>query len=140
MNKDLLIEKILETENLTSELEDDDADWLLNWGVNRVDEVLDGITDDEVAGGKINELMAVMRKINRITGSFSTDTPADLADSLIQLHDLFIKVFPGSPAAAIQPEALPLQTTASQIKQESPRQVLEYLGMWPNWLPTSPQK
>jgi hypothetical protein len=135
MNKDWLIEKILETENLTSELEDDNASWLLDWGINRVDEVLDSINDDETAGSKINSLMAVMRQINRITASYAADTPADLADSLIELHSLFIKIYPGSPAAAIQPETDQIQATIDQIKEDSPRQVMEYLGTWPNWLP-----
>jgi hypothetical protein len=133
MNKDLFIEKILETENLTGELEDDDANRLLNWGIDRVDDLLAGVNDDEVAGDKINDLMALMRQLNRITGSYATDTTVELVDGLARLHDLFIKVFPANPAV-VQPASALLEAAAAQIKQDTPSQVLQYLEQWPNWL------
>jgi hypothetical protein len=40
MDKTIFKDRILETKNLTDELEDADADWLLNWGINVLDQVL----------------------------------------------------------------------------------------------------
>jgi hypothetical protein len=134
MNKEILIEKILETENLTDELEDADASWLLDWGLNRVDDVLEGIIDDEIAGGKTNDLMAVMRKMNRIAGRYAGSTPAEIADNLYKLHNLFGNLFTSSPSASIQPDMSLLEAYACQLLPLAPRSVLERMGQWPLWL------
>ena len=53
MEKECFIERILETENLTDELEDADARWLLDWGIQNLDEVLSSTQDEETAGNKV---------------------------------------------------------------------------------------
>lgn len=75
MDKERFIEQILETENLTDTLEDNDASWLLDWGIGKLDTVLQGITDRETAGRCVSALMAVMRKMNTIVGSYADKTP-----------------------------------------------------------------
>ncbi len=100
MDKERFTERILETENLTDELEDTDANWLLDWGITRLDLVLKGAKDDETAGSRVNALMAVMRKINRITGSYSGQSPQMLAGDLSALHDLFVAAFGPQDIAA----------------------------------------
>ncbi len=99
MDKERFKERILETENLTDELEDADANWLLDWGTARLDTVLRGVKDEETAGNRVNALMAVMRKINRITGSYAGQSPEALAEDLAALRDLFAAAF-GPPAGA----------------------------------------
>jgi hypothetical protein len=47
MDRQTASERITETENLTDGLEDDDANWLLDWGIARVDRLLAGITDED---------------------------------------------------------------------------------------------
>ncbi len=100
MNKERFKERILETENLTDELEDDDANWLIDWGIARLDTVLQGAADEETAGNRVNALMAVMRKINRIAGSYARQSPQDLAGELAALRDLFAAVSGSQDVAA----------------------------------------
>ncbi len=113
MDKERFTERILETENLTDELEDADANWLLDWGIARLDAVLLGVKDEETAGNRVNALMAVMRKINRITGSYTSQSPQALAEDLAALHDLFAAAF-GPQAASAGPSAgTPANTAAN---------------------------
>jgi hypothetical protein len=110
MDKERFTERILETENLTDELEDADASWLLDWGIARLDQVLEGAQDQETAGSRVNALMAVMRKINRIVGSYADKSPQRLAQDLAELRDLFSTAFSsaGRPAAPpSEPESTP---------------------------------
>src|SRR5215813_2454919 len=78
-------ERMLEVENLTDALEDDDANWLLDWGANRVGPLIQGISDDEQAGERVNQLMGVMRSVNRITGDRNAAPPDELADDVREL-------------------------------------------------------
>ncbi len=124
MDIDRYKERILETENLTDELEDDEANWLLDWGVARLDDVLGDIDDEEAAGNQVNALMAVIRKVNRITGSYSDKDPESLAQELIALAELHRQAF-GQHAAAfliLQPEI-----DAARLGGLTPRQVVEFL-------------
>lgn len=126
MEKERFVERMLETENLTDELEDADARWLLEWGTGQIDRVLEGIYEDEAAGSKVNALMAVVRKINRMVGSREKRASQDLAADLMTLTGLFEAAFgaarPVTPAdcmaAAVQLAALPA------------RQALETLTRW----------
>src|SRR5450631_495885 len=65
-------ERILENENLTDNLDDEAADWLLNWGIGHLNGLVGSIQDEDSAGEKINALMAVMRQLNRIGGILSS--------------------------------------------------------------------
>ncbi len=122
MEKERFIERILETENLTSELEDPEANWLLNWGIQQLDQVLVSVEDEETAGDRVNALMAVMRKINRIAGSYTGADPANLASDLAELDELFSLALlsasnpePGNTPAAF--EALASSLTRLPIRQ-----------------------
>src|SRR5262249_5634933 len=66
MDRQTAIDRITETENLTDGLEDDDANWLLDWGIAQVDGLVTGIKDEDEAGEKLNQLMSVMRTLNQI--------------------------------------------------------------------------
>jgi hypothetical protein len=127
MEKDRFVERILETENLTDELEDAEANWLIEWGIQRLDDVLAAVEDEEQAGQKINELMAVMRKINRITGNYRGRDPIELANELAALADLFTQAYNGQ-----DPRQADFDLTgaefAARLAQLSPRQALEALA------------
>ncbi len=89
MNEQAAIDRILETENLTDSLEDDDANWLIDWGIERVRPLIAGIEDDEAAGEKVNQLMAVMRRLNQITADRKVKSAAELAADV----DLFLAAY-----------------------------------------------
>jgi hypothetical protein len=127
MDKQLFKDRILETENLTDEMEDEDANWLLNWGINLLDQVLTGIDDQETAGEAVNSLMAVMRKINRICGKRLSENTEDLALDLEKLSSLF--------AVAFNYDSLPnpKECAAAAVRlanMETTAQALEFLTRW----------
>ena len=105
MDKQAAIDRILETENLTDGLEDKDADWLLNWGINYLPALIGELEDEDAAGTKVNELMAVMRKINRITADRAAAAAEDLAEAIVGLAEAYARAFgstqPLTPEAAL---------------------------------------
>jgi len=89
VDRQVLIDRMLETENLTDNLEDEDAKVLIKWGVEQVDTLIDGIDDEEKAGGKTNDLMQLMREINKIAGNPSTASE----EKLSRLIDSYAQTF-----------------------------------------------
>jgi len=130
MEKDQFVERMLETENLTDELEDSDANWLLNWGIAHLDKVIMGITDADAAGDRVNALMAVMRKINRITGTYATSDPQSLTEELAILGDLYEQAF-GKATGDLLCAALVGESGVSRLVNLSTRQALELLAQAP---------
>jgi hypothetical protein len=130
MEIERFVQKILDTENLTDELEDSDASWLLDWGIGQLAVVLQDETDAEAAGAKTNCLMAVMRKMNRIGGLYARKAPSDLAEDLAQLDELMAQAFPSGEAPADFDPAVQedREITAAQFANQSPRQVIESLA------------
>ena len=126
MEKDRFVERMLEIENLTDELEDDQANWLLNWGISRLDEVLQGTADAEAGGDKANTLIAVMRKINRMTGARGTADSETLADDFETLSRLFSAAF--GREWVVTPAECSL--AAARLAKLSPQQAVEYLAAW----------
>ena len=126
MEKDMFVERMLEIENLTDELEDDQANWLLNWGISRLDQVLQEATDAEAGGDKANALIAVMRKINRMTGARGTAGSETLADDLSALSGLFSAAF-GKEYVVTAAEC---SLAAARLAKLSPQQAVEYLAAW----------
>jgi hypothetical protein len=127
MDKKPFVERLLEVENLTDELQDRDANWLLDWGIGKLDTLLSDISDPETAGLKVNRLMAVMRKINRIAGSYAEKNSVDLADELRALQQLCLVAFgqPTQPAEGSDPQAF--EKNAVRLAGMTPRQVVEVL-------------
>jgi hypothetical protein len=128
MEKQTFIDRILETENLTDELEDSDANWLLNWGIARLDEVLKDATDPNIAAENVTALMAVIRKINRIVGSLSTKDPQELAADLAALRDLQAQAFGPSRIQARALTTAKPDADAARLSRLSSRQALEFLA------------
>jgi hypothetical protein len=127
MGKELYVERMLGVENLTDELEDPQANWLLNWGVARLDAVLKAAGGDpEAAGNKVNALMAVMRKINRMAGARQSAGAEALADDFLALNGLFTTAF-GSERVVTASEC---QAAAGRLATLSAQQAVEYLAEW----------
>jgi hypothetical protein len=120
------IDRILETENLTYGLEDDDANWLLDWGIKLLPEVIGGVADDEVAGDKVNGLMAVMRKINQITADRADKDPEELSEDIHSLAGHSTRAF-GIARSTNPDQELIL---AQQIAGLSSRETIQILLDW----------
>jgi len=119
INPQNFIDRILEVENLTDSLEDEDADYLLNWGVTQLKQKLGDIEDSETAGEYTNDLMGFMRMLNQIAGNLEDIQPENLA----QLAEYRQKALgPEQELAAVAyAEAITL------LKPMTPRQAVEYL-------------
>jgi hypothetical protein len=128
MEKSLYVERMLGTENLTDELEDLQADWLLNWGVTRLDRalLLAAADDTESAGIQVNALMAVMRKINRITGARRSADPEALAADFAALNRLFNAAFGGDREVTLEE----CRAAAGQVAALSAQGAVEFLAEW----------
>ena len=128
-------ERMLEIENLTDELEDSEANWLLNWGAAQLDWVLHGVKDQETAGQKANALYAVMRKINRMMaytqgsapGANQTrKLPEELAADFMALAELTGDAYCHKPKQTL----VEAQSAAAHLPGLKPSIAIEFLARW----------
>jgi len=126
MDKQLYVERMLETENLTDELEDPDAKWLLDWGIAQLDQFLPAIAEEETADEKVTALMSLLRKINRMVGSRLDKSPQALASDLVTLTALFTEVY-GAARTTSDAEVTP---AAGRLHQAVAHEALELLTGW----------
>jgi hypothetical protein len=112
MDRQTAIDRITETENLTDGLEDDDANWLLDWGIAQVDGLVTGIKDEVAAGEKLNQLMSVMRTLNQIAADRTAKAPDALAGDIRTFLQRYQQAF-GAPNGAA-PTAAPTPATDGQ--------------------------
>ena len=113
------IDRMLETENLTDYLEDDDADYLINWGVAQLREKVEKIEDLDAAGESANDLMGFMRQLNQVAGNLGNIQQADL----VQLTERHQKAF--GPGRDLTSDAYVV--AASQLAAMTPHQAIDYL-------------
>lgn len=127
MDEALAIERITENENLTDGLNDEDARWLLQWGTGHAGELIAGATDDEAAGQKINQLMAVMRSLNAIAADRTVKDSASLAADIRTLRDRYAITF-GNVATHSEDEIARLgRALPAMSAREAMRQLLAFL-------------
>jgi hypothetical protein len=119
-------DRLLETENLTTDLEDVEADWLLQWGVAQIDLVTDGLAEEAAADEQIGVLMSFMRRASRTVARKDRRTPAELAEALNELGGIYAQLFGGcrplSPAEC--------EPAAIQMQQLAPLAALQFLVEW----------
>jgi len=140
MDRQHFIDRILETENLTDELEDAEANTLLKWGIGQLDKVLLDIVDEEKAGERVNTLMAVMRKINRMIGSRNTKNHSDLAADFFDLNSLCSSSFKDVPIIkAAASDADDCIEAARHLAKQVPSEALDFLIQW-IWNPVIKKK
>src|SRR5260221_12106150 len=96
MYEQMAIDRISEVGNLTDNLTDDAASWLIRWAVDQAPALLVSIDDADTAGARINDIMAVMRKINEIIPARVSKEPDDLAKDIKDFARVYSKVF-GTP-------------------------------------------
>jgi hypothetical protein len=116
------IDRMLETENLSEYLEDEDADYLINWGVAQLKENIGKIEDINAAGEYTNDLMGFMRILNQIAGNLDNIQQ----DKLVQLAGRRQKAF--GPGRELAPEEYGAVTSC--LEAMTPRQALDYLLQW----------
>ena len=124
MDEKIFVERILENENLTSSLVDEDANWLLKWGTGQVKGLVQGIGDADAAGEKVNALMAVMRKMNRLVGEGDWPPVDELIPELETLAELSAQAF-GVPRTRGTAD---WEAVANQLVQMTPPQALQFLA------------
>jgi hypothetical protein len=122
MDKKLYIDRILENENLTSELEDSDAKWLLTWGIHQLDWAVAGV-DEETVAVRVTALMGVLRKITQLVANRGKRSIEFLAEDIRELDHYFARVF------CQRDYTTPIANKPIEKKfiQMSSRQALEYL-------------
>ena len=113
------IDRMLEVENLTDELEDEDAEFFLKWGVEQLKQTLSSVDDAEAAGEYSNNLMGFMRTVNQVAGDLENIQPEDLAP----LAEFRQKAFGPGQVLAVET----IEDIAGRIKAMTPRQAIEYL-------------
>jgi hypothetical protein len=123
MDQQIAVDRILETENLTASLEDSDANWLLDWGIGHVGRLIGNIKDDEAAGTKVNELMAVMRKLNQIAGESADKSAEELDEDIKELASFYRKAFGETRRLG----ADDFKRATGEIRQKSPLETMQFL-------------
>jgi hypothetical protein len=113
------VDRMLEVENLTDALEDEDAEFFLDWGVAQLKEKLGQIEDSEAAGEYTNDLMGFMRALNQIAGNLAYIQPEDLADLETRRQKAL--------GPKIEQAAAFFSDAAALLQAMTPRQALEYL-------------
>jgi len=126
MDAKVFIERLLENENLTAELMDEDANWLLNWGSSQVKQLVQDIEDEEAAGTRVNALMAVMRQVNQLVGQLDALETADLAAELGKLVKSHAKAFGGSHKVGADERT----AAAAKLGSMTSSQALQFLVEW----------
>jgi hypothetical protein len=116
-------DRILETENLTDGLEDDDANWLLDWGIARVEALIAGEKDDDAAGEKVNDLMSLMRRLNQIAADRAAKSAKALSGDLRAFAEDYARIF----GTDWQHDAAKVREASAAVKKQSPREAMEHL-------------
>jgi hypothetical protein len=123
IDKQIFIDRLLESENLVGDLEDAEAEWLLNWGIHQVEGLIRDIDEFETAGERINALMAVMRKANQIVADRNVKNRPALAGDLEELARRYAQAFGGSQGSA----PADLEVAAGQLADLSPGEAVRYV-------------
>jgi hypothetical protein len=128
MDHQTFVERILENENLTGDLEDGPASQLLQWGTSQVRAVVQGLEDEEAAGVKVKALMALMRQVNRTAGTSAGSAAEDLAADLERLLEHHARAFEQARRAS----AAEIEAAAATLGAMSPDQAVPFLLEWLN--------
>jgi hypothetical protein len=122
LDRQIFVDRLLEAENLTDQLEDEDANVLLDWGIAKIDGLIEGVEDREAAGEKINSLMHVMRGLNSLAGN-----PSGISQQgLVELLNRYNQIVSG----VIQVEDAEHRSVAEQVSQMRPGEAIRFLTDW----------
>jgi len=122
VDRQVLIDRLLESENLTDNLEDEDANVLIKWGIAQIDHLVKDVNDDETAWMKITHLTSLMRQVNSIAGNPSTVSQEKLLNLLEQYTQTFDK--------AHQISEDERKAVTEKLSQMQPGEAVKYLLEW----------
>jgi len=122
VDKQLFVDRLLEAENLTDNLEDNDANKLLGWGLAQVDGLIHGAADEDAASEKITSLMSVMRTLNSLAGDPGHVTREAIADLLTQHGQTFEHL--------AQVNESEYRSVAERVSKMVPGEAVSYLIDW----------
>lgn len=123
MDRQLFVDRLLESENLTDQLEDDPANSLLDWGVQQIDGLIEGLEDQDAAGEKINSLMHVMRGLNALAGD-----PKNIShEGLIDLLNRYTQIVGGSMQVEEDERRLLVEKIANRQSGNAVQHLTEWL-------------
>jgi len=122
VDRQVLIDRLLESENLTDNLEDEDANTLIKWGISQISPLVNGIKDENAAGEKVNHLMGLMRQVNTIAGNLSTVSEEKIQKLLEQFTQTFDKDHHVSDEER--------KAVAEKLSQMQPGDAVKYLLDW----------
>jgi len=129
MDRQIYIDLMLENENLTSNLTDELANILLNWGVAQVDVLLDGVVDQDQADMRFSGLVRFMRSINRLISRLPEIIDEDLSTLLERYRIAF--------GESHEADEIECSNIAQMISVMDPLDVINFLLTWVK--PTPPQ-
>jgi hypothetical protein len=122
VDRQVFIDRILETENLTDNLEDKDANTLLNWGITQVDVLMEDALDPESAGERVSDLMHVMRGLNALAGNPARVTMEAIADILNRYSTMI--------GRTLQADEDERRSMAERVSQMQPGAAVRFLIEW----------
>jgi hypothetical protein len=122
MEKQAFIDRMLETENLTDNLDDDAADDLLKWGISQLDFILADAEHDQAARERVQALMQAMRSVNRIVGGLPAAAPAQVDE--LDAH--YARAFGKSTSATSPAQA----AVAAEVSGLQGREAVKFLLDW----------
>jgi len=123
MDTQIFVDRLLEVENLTSDLEDAEAKWLLEWGLQQIPLVIEGYTEEEQAGEQIHALMSFMRRINRLAARRASRPVETILEDLQALQQAYAQAF-GQSRLVVQVE---FEAAAQQLPQTSTLEAIQFL-------------
>jgi hypothetical protein len=123
MDEQVAIDRITETENLTDNLEDQAANWLIDWGISQAKQLVSNIKDEDLAGDKLNAVMAVMRSLNQIAGGYMDKPASALADDIRSFLTLYSNAFGAENTVTSKA----IRDAARTIARQSPRETMQTL-------------
>jgi hypothetical protein len=119
----LAIDRITEIENLTDNLDDDDANWLIDWGVAQAKAQLANEKNEDSAQEKIGAVIAVMRQLNKLVGD-REGAIGDVTARLKSLIEAYNTAF-AQTQLNTEPSADLLSTQATAIAKLAPRDLMQ---------------
>ena len=122
MDRQPYVDRLLESENLTDRLEDEEANHLLDWGIAHIDGLINGAAGAEEAGDKVNRLMAVMRGLNSLAGDPQRVTSEALVDLLGRYNQL--------AGGAAQADESEIRSLLERVSKAASGEALAHLIEW----------
>jgi hypothetical protein len=117
-----LTDRMLESENLTDNLQDQEAQWLLDWGITELRRLASEAENEQELSDRAGALMKFIRGLNRLVGGLPDADPAELA-RLLESHFAAYGTSRAAEQAAIDEAVIALSALP-------PREALEFLIGW----------